>query len=330
MLGQLVPTGGGVPVTMLKTRVVIGRDPDCDLVVPSRALSSQHCELTFRSGFWWVKDLDSRNGTGINGKRITERRILPKQVLCIPKMRFRLDYKAPKPERNMSDDSLAMQALNTDDGQDTASTTIAKGTEAPATPESRKVVKRKIARPLKPKKTPAKSTSSPAAKPKTKLVAKPVAKTAVKRFFGKLVPAGGGDPIALLDPKQLIGRSRDSQIRIKQSIVSGRHCMLTWEDGFWFVEDLNSSNGIRVNNEKVDRRILMPGDILSVSSNRFTIEYKSEGEPPRDPGLISKSLLEKAGLQNLMNSEDQPAWITSHESKDEDTTQKYQLNDDDP
>ncbi len=143
------------------------------------------------------------------------------------------------------------------------------------------------------------------------------------------MPAGGGDPIPLLESKILVGRSRSAQIRIKQGSVSGRHCVLTWEDGYWFVEDLNSSNGVRVNNERVDHKILMPGDVLSVASHRYNIEYEAEGEPPRDHSVLSKSLLEKAGLQDIVASESSPGWIAAHEDEPE-LPRKYNLDDDDP
>lgn len=152
----------------------------------------------------------------------------------------------------------------------------------------------------------------------------------MRKFRGKLVPNGGGPPIPLLDARILIGRSRDADIRLKFATVSGRHCLLTHEDGYWHVEDLSSSNGIRINGRRVDKRHLAPGDDLAVAGHRFTIDYTAEGEPPVDPELTSKSLLEKAGLQNVMNSTSAPAWIRSHESAANDRPRKYNLDESDP
>ena len=67
------------------SRVVIGRSPDCDVVLASDSVSRQHAELVAHGdGTWSVRDLGSRNGTGVNGVRVHgERPLLPGDVLQI-------------------------------------------------------------------------------------------------------------------------------------------------------------------------------------------------------------------------------------------------------
>src|SRR5688500_18235426 len=55
----------------LKDLVLIGRSSDCDVRVHDIMLSREHCGLERRDGHWEAVDLDSRNGTFINGERIT-------------------------------------------------------------------------------------------------------------------------------------------------------------------------------------------------------------------------------------------------------------------
>ncbi len=50
--------------------LVIGRHPDCDIVLVGPAVSRHHARLTFRDGAWIVQDLDSTNGTVVNGDRV--------------------------------------------------------------------------------------------------------------------------------------------------------------------------------------------------------------------------------------------------------------------
>lgn len=50
--------------------LVIGRAPDCDLAVPDILLSRRHCRIEFISDHWRVLDLQSKNGTVINGERL--------------------------------------------------------------------------------------------------------------------------------------------------------------------------------------------------------------------------------------------------------------------
>jgi hypothetical protein len=51
-------------------RLIVGRDPTCDLVVTDPTVSRRHAQLTFRDGVWVLQDLASRNGTAVNGDRV--------------------------------------------------------------------------------------------------------------------------------------------------------------------------------------------------------------------------------------------------------------------
>ncbi len=59
----------------LKPLNIIGRSSDCDISLPAAHLSRRHAELKVVDGLLYVKDLDSSNGTFLNGKRITEARV---------------------------------------------------------------------------------------------------------------------------------------------------------------------------------------------------------------------------------------------------------------
>lgn len=56
----------------IEDKVIIGRDPSCDIVLPLDHLSRQHVTLEIRRGQLFVKDLDSANGTFLNGERVKE------------------------------------------------------------------------------------------------------------------------------------------------------------------------------------------------------------------------------------------------------------------
>jgi len=51
---------------------VIGRCSDCDLYIPLMPISRRHCQLNHDEGVLKIRDLGSRNGTYLNGKRISE------------------------------------------------------------------------------------------------------------------------------------------------------------------------------------------------------------------------------------------------------------------
>ncbi len=55
----------------------IGRDPSNQLVIDSPLVSWQHAHLNFVNGYWFITDLQSANGTFVNGVRITQQALRP-------------------------------------------------------------------------------------------------------------------------------------------------------------------------------------------------------------------------------------------------------------
>ncbi|HIE97044.1 MAG TPA: FHA domain-containing protein [Planctomycetes bacterium] len=54
----------------------IGRHDDCEVIVPSPAVSRFHARITCENDRFFVEDLNSRNGTLLNGQKIQERTLL--------------------------------------------------------------------------------------------------------------------------------------------------------------------------------------------------------------------------------------------------------------
>jgi hypothetical protein len=50
----------------------VGRDPDCELWIEHPTISTLHCELALTNDGVFVRDLNSTNGTFINGEPVTE------------------------------------------------------------------------------------------------------------------------------------------------------------------------------------------------------------------------------------------------------------------
>lgn len=59
----------------LKEINVIGRASECDISLAAAHLSRRHAQLQIIDGMLFVKDLDSANGTFLNGKRVAEARV---------------------------------------------------------------------------------------------------------------------------------------------------------------------------------------------------------------------------------------------------------------
>ncbi len=107
-------------------------------------------------------------------------------------------------------------------------------------------------------------------------VDRPTSAPAQRTGLGTLVPKGLGKPIPLTKLTISIGRMEQCDVVIPFSNVSGLHCQLTLDEGFWFVEDLHSTNGTKINGMIVQphqKKPIDPGMILSVGKHEFEIRY---------------------------------------------------------
>ena len=123
--------------------------------------------------------------------------------------------------------------------------------------------------------------------------------------YGLLLPTGGGEDIPLKKDRILIGRRDNCDIVLRFSNVSGQHCRMTLELGYWFIKDLDSRNGTKVNGLTIRRKRLDPGSIITIAKHGYEIQYNPEllgakGLPPADDDQIDlglrKTLMERAGL----------------------------------
>jgi hypothetical protein len=65
--------GPRVPMLALPTdSITIGRSSECDCMVTHPSISRRHAELRRAGEHWLLRDLGSRNGTRLNGMRVTE------------------------------------------------------------------------------------------------------------------------------------------------------------------------------------------------------------------------------------------------------------------
>ena len=63
----------GMEFHLNKSDFLVGRLPDCDLVLDENTLSSKHAKISREGGRFEIIDLNSTNGTFVNGERITRK-----------------------------------------------------------------------------------------------------------------------------------------------------------------------------------------------------------------------------------------------------------------
>ncbi len=60
------------PLSFQQLQISIGRDPSCNVCFNDNTVSAQHARLEFRQSQWWLEDLQSTNGTFVNGVNVTQ------------------------------------------------------------------------------------------------------------------------------------------------------------------------------------------------------------------------------------------------------------------
>jgi pilus assembly protein CpaF len=74
-----------------QSELLVGRHHGCDVVLPSLAVSRRHARLVFRDGNWVLQDLDSTNGTTVNGVRVGRCEVRPGDLVELGDARLQID-----------------------------------------------------------------------------------------------------------------------------------------------------------------------------------------------------------------------------------------------
>jgi pSer/pThr/pTyr-binding forkhead associated (FHA) protein len=91
-------------------KTTIGRVEDNTFQIAEPSVSSHHCEVVLKGNEVLVRDLNSTNGTFINGEKVTERIIKPGQILRLGQIEMRLETDAPAASsKKQIDQTMVMQ-----------------------------------------------------------------------------------------------------------------------------------------------------------------------------------------------------------------------------
>jgi hypothetical protein len=91
--------------------------------------------------------------------------------------------------------------------------------------------------------------------------------------------------IELTQADNLVGRHSSADVRLPLPDVSRRHCRFVYVGGRWQVRDLNSLNGVFVNEERVAETDLKDGDQVRLGGFTFAVELPSAAA---DKGILRR------------------------------------------
>ncbi len=181
-----------VRVPLVQQNTIIGRDQTADVYLENRALSRKHAQLEKRGAGIWIRDLDSQNGTYVNGERIEEAMPLS------------------------SDDAIQLGRYE--------------------------------------------------------VYIEGVKEAAADTVVFTVTNNEGKQRYALVGEEIIVGRSPSCDIPITHKGISRKHFKLSSEDTQWFIEDLGSQNGTRLNGTLIEERSpFSVGDVVQISEYTFEI-----------------------------------------------------------
>jgi pSer/pThr/pTyr-binding forkhead associated (FHA) protein len=95
-----------------------------------------------------------------------------------------------------------------------------------------------------------------------------------------LSPSDG--PSLLLDkPILLVGRHEECDIQLNSRKVSRKHCVLAQVGEALVVRDLGSTNGVRINGERVEEGRLKTGDELTIGNFKYQVHVDQRRDAPK-------------------------------------------------
>lgn len=256
-------------------RWLVGRLPNCDIVVPVQEVSSEHCELVQSANGFTLVDLGSSNGTFVNGQRLGNT-----PVVVTPKDRITLGVKTPfpwpaealTPSRASAERTITIGRLPENDvvlnypqvsgrharivvhdGHAEIEDLGSSNGTAIGTPDNR--------------------VQRSGITPKDVVYFGSYRVPAERLFGAKNVGASQGTTrVAFEGRAMLFGRREDCDQVLNYPMISGHHARLTRTNDGLVLEDLHSANGTFVNGWRIAVPVLVkPGDVIGLGTFTFTL-----------------------------------------------------------
>lgn len=79
--------------------------------------------------------------------------------------------------------------------------------------------------------------------------------------------------VELSDSETLIGRSHVSDVRLTDPSISRDHAAISWEGDHYTIEDLQTTNGTRLNGKRVRSGELADGDVVQIGQTSLTFRF---------------------------------------------------------
>lgn len=210
----------------------IGRSAKNDIIIDSRAVSARHAAITADNTGFIIKDMESRNGTYVAGKRVKACRLSDGDVVTLGRHELVFIDQQASPV-SKADSPGEVTTMLDELEQLTLESTDKKDEDIVETP--------KVDHDKEP--------------------------LLVVKFKNKVLYK-----YLLKDEKTEIGRTAKNKIIIDNQAVSSKHALVLKDGDGFIIQDLDSKNGTFVNEKKISRHNLQDGDVIAVGRHELIFE----------------------------------------------------------
>ncbi|MGD2008579.1 MAG: FHA domain-containing protein [Cellvibrionales bacterium] len=243
-------------VPLLSTEVVLGRSKDCEIVVPSDEASRQHARISILNGQPTLEDLGSTNGTLLNGRHLTSAQTLNGgDVIAIGPSQYQVIGPGGGGES-----TILSSRLGKTEGNFVVERSFDPEETGLRTPY-----------PKAPGWGSDQDLATGTRESQLKLIDEQMAQQQVmpESTSAVLMVVNGEHRSALLTIASgkdtwMLGRDTNNDAAVDDITVSAAHATLIRTGDGWRVEDLDSTNGTKVNRKAVRTAPLVSGDVLSL------------------------------------------------------------------
>jgi pSer/pThr/pTyr-binding forkhead associated (FHA) protein len=127
-------------------------------------------------------------------------------------------------------------------------------------------------------------------------------------MWARLLPLNSGAAVDIVKDMTLVGRKDECDLRLDHKSISKLHCVIVKTDGLLILRDLGSTNGTRVNGQRVRRAALLPNDLISFANFKYRVTFGPDaqlGEPgPEHTQHLDQKELEERLAKGLTARED--------------------------
>lgn len=239
---RIIPANGPESSFMAEKRLIrIGRGGYCDMVLPDPHVSLLHCLLEVTAEGPLLEDLNSRNGTFVNGERISRVTLFSGDKIKLGGTELVFSQEAEEEEEPARAQGAPVRV------------------QTPAVELPQTVLLHASAV------SPDSAYREPADIPPV-----PVWEASFRLLI--TTPDGQEVSYPITKSEVLVGRSAQSDLVLRDRQVSRRHCLLRWEgNGHVSLEDLDSTFGTFVNDERISAALLNPGDRIQVGETLMVL-----------------------------------------------------------